>query len=149
MAVLALGASVASAANYHSLKISLVDQSNLYVDFDDEFNLSFTPEEMKIVTSTTELNVPRKQIVTLFFSEEKAPEDGVRETEIAAPSFEDGRMIFESLPSSSQIIVTDAAGHSVLNAKAEGSYVLDLSTLGKGIFIVNVNNSQTYKLNLK
>lgn len=148
LAVMAAGAIGASAANYHSLKISLSDETDTYVNFADDFKVSFTDSDMHIVSDGIVVDVPREKIVNMVFSEDVYdPNSGVKETEIT-PQVIGGVMIFESLPPGSSIRVVDSNGRLVFNKEADGTFSLALSELGSGIFIVTVN-SQSYKLNLK
>ena len=148
LAAIAISALTGSAANYHGLKITLLDESTVFVKLSDDMKAIFTPSHLKITGTGQDVEVPREKLATFQFTEQSET-DGVEETTVAAdPFLQDGYMVFTGLKEGTGIKAYSPDGRLILSETASGDFSLDLKRLPKGSWIVTVN-SISYKINVR
>lgn len=147
---LALVSSSSAAAKYHSVIIhhSGMATPTTAINLSDNPVIRFNDLEMTVScdNSETVIIIPKDQVERF----EHSTEAGIADvgTDSGAPVIANGSISFSDLPAGSRVEVYDLAGRLCLTQTAEGSYTLDLTTLGSGVFLVKVN-SLTFKIATK
>ncbi len=144
----ALTAFSGAAEEYRSVTVTLTDHTAVRVNLSDDLTTRFTRTEM-VITDGKELRIQldKATVASFEFSETaglETPCDG-RGT---APAVADGVMTFESLPAGTAAHVYGSDGRLLkrVAADASGSLVMDLKSLGGGVYLVRVNG-MSYKVN--
>lgn len=112
----------------------------LLLQFDYMQNVS-SPDEKPDQDVTTEISVTANggsaQVYTIIFNHD----DGVRAIERDRTAYATSRSIVYSVSGNSMVNVYDMNGRQVLGARVNGSGVIDLSSLAKGIYTYRINGA--------
>lgn len=134
---------------YRSVLINLSNGAAMSVNLSDGLSAVFGRNDLVISDKgKTVLQVPRASIVSFSHSQEFASVDAT-DASAATHHTIDGNMLkFASLAPGAAVELFDASGklqHTAV-ADAEGTAVIDLSTLAKGVTIVTVNHTLNFKI---
>lgn len=135
------------AADFNCLRVHLQDGSNVDILLRKELKVSFSDEMLMARGGDADVEVLSENI--LRFEHVHLDTGGVDGTVADnAMSREGNTLIFSGLPDSCEIAIFDMEGRCVGARKASGNASVDLSGLGVGVYIVNVNK-KSYKVTVR
>lgn len=141
-------AGIAPAYAWNSLSVTTTDGKMAAVQINRHSLMLFSDNEMLVRYQHGELAIPLESVVSFDFSTIRHVMVGVEhvETEKREVLFRfDGQLLSFPDTAPGQVVVTDTGG--CVNLVYTHPSEIDLSTLGKGVYIVNVDGN-TYKLTM-
>lgn len=114
--------------------------------------ISFGGDQLKITAPDVTAERKFADIQTFTFEQRSKPSSIENVAETVVFTFNDGENVaISGLPAGAPCALYDTKGICVLNAQADGNgnFSASLSSFAKGVYILIVNNSKTYKLNVR
>jgi hypothetical protein len=131
------------AQEFNTLVVAMDDGTSTKVLLGSQPKVSFNGTTLEIATNTTVLQFDRTKLRS--FRTIYEPSTGVGGVKSQSGKFiqKGDLLIFQNLPSGSNVRVFGSDGRLMRAATAEGSYEISLSQLSAGLYIVNLNGIST------
>ncbi len=138
---LSLTASAQHIDKRYTMHVTSVDGSTVDFEFDDEPVMTFNGGDMTISSAAdADMKFQMDNVVSVTFSGVVSGITTVEDNESRIHvSVSDGKIAVSGLTANAKVSVYDVGGALVANANADasGQAVVNISNLGKGVFVVN------------
>ncbi|MBR5898055.1 MAG: T9SS type A sorting domain-containing protein [Muribaculaceae bacterium] len=134
---------VVHSKEYYGITIMMLDGSITTVRLSGEPVIKYCEEKIVITTNETTAEIAQENVVSLSYSDVNSVEDLADSTDNLYISKKGEMLIFENLPTNSNILMHNINGIQIKNITASDYYEISLSNLSAGIYIVSVNGVST------